>query len=124
MEVYCPRPGTVVMEPGRASCGSARTRSRRPTSSLQEFQKQDSKINWTFAGAEGNVAWLAREIFVTQMKDEGEAKNQFFLNSSMVLQKLDGKWRHCPVALLPPDRTGSGRCGKEGLIVTPSFPPF
>ena len=57
---------------------------------FKNFDKEEQSIEWVKFGAKGDVAWVAvTEKFTSYMKSK---KIEFQINSTMVLEKRNGKW--------------------------------
>jgi uncharacterized protein (TIGR02246 family) len=58
---------------------------------FKDFDTESSKPTWRMVQVSGDVAWVAGMSEVVDY--DKNVKNEFFLNISAVLQKIDGKWK-------------------------------
>ena len=56
-----------------------------------DFEKEDSERTLVSVGADGNTAWFAGYILVTQQR-KNNTTDTFQVNLSMVFERLDDKW--------------------------------
>ena len=92
LAAYAPGPNSLMLGtgPGERWVGPEEIRTAHEEF-FKDFDTETSKPTWRMVQVSGDVAWIAGMSEVVDY--DKNVKNEFFLNVSGVLQKIDGKWR-------------------------------
>jgi uncharacterized protein (TIGR02246 family) len=92
LAAYAPGPNSLMLGtgPGERWVGPEEIRSAHEEF-FKDFDTETSKPTWRMVQVSGDIAWMAGMSEVVDY--DKNVKNEFFLNVSGVLQKIDGKWR-------------------------------